>query len=83
MRWRTSSTGEPDADRAGILAGLDAMIWHADADERRLTYVSDACRALSGRDARAWLSAPDFGADYIDVADRERVVEALGGAAGA
>jgi two-component system, cell cycle sensor histidine kinase and response regulator CckA len=82
MRWRTSSTGGPDGHLAGILAGLDAMIWHADADERRLTYVSDGCRALSGRDAGAWLSAPDFGADFIDAADRERVVEALGRAAG-
>ena len=32
MRWRTSSAGGPDADLAGILAGLDAMIWHADAE---------------------------------------------------
>ena len=78
MRWRTSSTSEPDVDLAGILVGLDAIVWQADPDERRLTYVNDACLALSGRDAGAWLSAPDFGAAFIDAADRERVVEAIG-----
>jgi two-component system cell cycle sensor histidine kinase/response regulator CckA len=82
MRWRTPSTGEPAADLAGILVGLDAMVWHADPDERRMTYVSDACQALSGRDAEAWLSAPDYGADFIDAGDRVRVLEALGRAAG-
>jgi two-component system cell cycle sensor histidine kinase/response regulator CckA len=82
MRWRTPSTREPEADLAGILVGLDAMVWHADPDERRMTYVSDACRALSGRDADAWLSAPDYGSDFIDADDRMRVLEALGRAAG-
>ena len=82
MRWRTSSNGELDVDQAGILIGLDAIVWQADADERRMTYVSDGCRALSGRDAEAWLAAPDYAAAFIDEADRERVVEALASAAG-
>ena len=60
-------------DLAGILVGLDAIVWQADPDERRMTYVNDACLALSGRDAGAWLSAPDFGSAFIDAADREQV----------
>jgi PAS domain S-box-containing protein len=68
-------------DLAGILVGLDAIVWQADPDERRMTYVNDACLALSGRDAGAWLSAPDFGSAFIDAADREQVVEAIGRAA--
>jgi two-component system cell cycle sensor histidine kinase/response regulator CckA len=78
MRWRTSSTGEPDADLAGLLVGLDAIVWAADADTGHITYVSDGCRAISGHDRDAWLAAPDFAGLLVDTADRERISAALG-----
>ena len=45
MRWRTVRTGEPDSHPADLLAGLEAIVWMADAEEGRLAYVSDGCRA--------------------------------------
>ena len=77
MRWRTSRTGEPDAHLAGLLIGVDAIVWGADADERRMTYVSDGCRSITGHDADVWLAAGDFGEALVLDSDRERVTSAL------
>jgi two-component system, cell cycle sensor histidine kinase and response regulator CckA len=77
MRWRTSRTGEPDSHLAGLLTGLDVVVWAADVDDRRLTYVSDGCRLLSGHGPEAWLSAAGYAVDLVDAADRERVTDAL------
>jgi two-component system, cell cycle sensor histidine kinase and response regulator CckA len=77
MTWRTSRTGEPDAELAGLMDGLAAIVWEADAESRRLTYVSEGCRAVSGHDPETWLSEPDFATGLVDAADRERVAAAM------
>jgi PAS domain S-box-containing protein len=77
MRWVTSRTGEPELDLAGIMDGLDAVVWGADAEARSLMYVSDGCRAVSGHGPEAWLGTPDFAAELIEPADRERVTTTL------
>jgi two-component system cell cycle sensor histidine kinase/response regulator CckA len=77
MRWVTSRTGEPELDLAGLLDGLNAVVWGADAAERRLVYVSDGCRALTGHSAEEWLEAPDFASALIEPVDRERVTRTL------
>ena len=77
MRWRTSRTGEPDSHLAGLLTGLDLIVWAADVDDRRLTYVSDGCRLLSGHGPEAWLSAAGYAVGLVDAADRTWVTEAL------
>ena len=69
--------GEPVVDLAGILVGVDAIVWGADAGDRRMDFVSDGCRAVSGHGPEAWLSAPGFAIDLVDAADRERVAAAL------
>ena len=73
MRWRTVRTGEPDSHPADLLAGLEAIVWVADAEAGRLAYVSDGCRALSGHAPEVWLSAPRYAVGLVDLADRDRV----------
>jgi hypothetical protein len=58
---------------ADLLAGLEAIVWMADAEERRLAYVSDGCRALSGHPPEVWLSEPNYAVGLVDFADRDRV----------
>jgi two-component system, cell cycle sensor histidine kinase and response regulator CckA len=77
MRWRTSRTGEPETHLAGLVNGVDAILWEADAEERRMTRVSEGCRSIAGHDPEEWLSAPDFGGRLVVPADRERVTNAL------
>ncbi len=69
--------GEPVVDLAGMLVGVDAIVWGADAGQRRVDFVSEGCRAVSGHDPETWLSAPDFAVDLVQGADRERVAAAL------
>jgi PAS domain S-box-containing protein len=64
-------------DQAGILVGVDAIVWGADVGDRRMDFVSGGCRSLSGHAPEAWLSAPGFAVDLVDAADRERVAAAL------
>jgi len=60
-----------------MLVGVDAIVWGADAGRRRVDFVSEGCRAVSGHDPESWLSAPDFAVDLVQAADRERVAAAL------
>ena len=71
--------GEPHADPgfdfAGLISGLDVIIWEADAKTWQFTYVSSRAEHILGYPATQWFTEPDFWANHIHPADRKRAVE--------
>lgn len=58
----------------GLIQGLDAIIWEADAATFRFTFVSQRAEALLGYPVERWLEEPRFWADHIHPADRDWAV---------
>jgi PAS domain S-box-containing protein len=57
-----------------LVQTLDAVVWEADADSGRFTFVSDRAETLLGYPVDRWLGEPDFWAERIHPEDRESVV---------
>ncbi|MBV9110945.1 MAG: PAS domain-containing protein, partial [Gemmatimonadetes bacterium] len=56
-----------------LVEGLDAIVWEAEGDPLRFTFVSEHARALLGWPVEAWLSRPGFWEDLIHPEDRDWV----------
>ena len=66
-----------------LVADLDGVVWEADADTGRLTFVSEASADILGYPPKAFLQAPTFWSDHIHPDDRERAVtQVLSGTGG-
>ncbi len=64
----------------GLVEGLDAIVWEADTDRRRFTFVSQRVESMLGYPASDLTGEPLFWATHVFPADLERVAE-RGGAA--
>jgi len=60
----------------GLVDGLDAIVWEADADTRQFTFISHQVENLFFISQDKWLAAADFFKEQISPDDRERVLEA-------
>lgn len=59
---------------AQLIAGVDGIVWEADADTLQFTFVSEQAERLLGYPAGGWL-APDFWAKHLHPDDRGWAVE--------
>ncbi len=53
-----------------LVEGLDAIVWEADADPWRFTFVSQRAKAMLGYPVERWLTEPDFWTDLMHSEDR-------------
>ena len=58
----------------GLVDGLDAVIWEADASTGTFTFVSEGVRNVLGFAASEWLASPTFWAEHIHPEERRIVV---------
>jgi PAS domain S-box-containing protein len=58
----------------GLVEGLNAIVWEADAHTLQFTYVSRHAEALLGYPVAEWLEHPDFWSAHIHPDDRAWVV---------
>ncbi|MDA8413197.1 MAG: diguanylate cyclase [Desulfobacteraceae bacterium] len=59
-----------------LVDGLDAVVWEADAQSRRFTFISNQVENMFLIPMEEWLSAADFFKEQIERGDRERVLAA-------
>lgn len=59
-----------------LVDGLDAIVWEADADARRFTFISHQVENLFFISMDEWLRAADFFKEQIFIEDRDKVLEA-------
>ena len=58
-----------------LIQGVDAIIWEAEAETWRFTFVSERAEDVLGYPAAQWLSEPTFWTDHIHPDDRAAAVE--------
>jgi PAS domain S-box-containing protein len=68
---------EAHARVAGLLDGLDAIVWEADALTLEPTFVSHRAESLLGYPARQWLGDAGFWTRLIHPDDRETTLDLL------
>ena len=54
-----------------LIADLDAIVWEADAQTMRFTFVSEGAGDILGHTPAEWLAEPTFWVDHVHPADRE------------
>jgi PAS domain S-box-containing protein len=59
-----------------LVEGLDAIVWEADAETWRFTFVSQWAKTLLGYPLERWLQEPNFWSDLIHPEDREQTLHA-------
>jgi diguanylate cyclase (GGDEF)-like protein/PAS domain S-box-containing protein len=68
---------DPHDSRFDDLVGsLDAIVWEADGDDYRMTYVSPRCSEIVGYQPEEWLVEPEFWERHLHPDDRERAITA-------
>ncbi|HEU4391479.1 MAG TPA: PAS domain S-box protein, partial [Blastocatellia bacterium] len=60
-----------------LVHGLDAIVWEADAETFRFTFVSRRAEAILGYPIQRWLREPELWQGIIHEEDRDRAVELL------
>jgi two-component system, cell cycle sensor histidine kinase and response regulator CckA len=63
-----------------LLQSLDAIVWEADAEPFRFTFVSQRAEEWLGYPVEAWLNEQDFWAKHLHPEDREKTLEYIRGA---
>ena len=58
-----------------LVASLRAIVWQAEADPLRFTFVSPQAEKVLGYPAEQWVTEPDFWSRHIHPDDREWVVD--------
>ncbi|RMH33616.1 MAG: PAS domain S-box protein [Nitrospirae bacterium] len=58
-----------------LIEDLDAVVWEADAQTWRFTYVSPQAERIFGYPLEQWMSEPEFWVHLIHPDDRERAVK--------
>ncbi|HJU06132.1 MAG TPA: PAS domain-containing protein [Nitrospiraceae bacterium] len=58
-----------------LVEGLDAIVWEADADTGRFTFVSQQAETILGYPSRRWTEEPDFWPTVIHPEDRDQTLK--------
>ncbi|MEA2627146.1 MAG: hypothetical protein QOD06_3191 [Candidatus Binatota bacterium] len=77
-RFELERLARAEAERAELryrefLQGLDAIVWEAQRDPVRFTFVSERARKILGYRIERWLMEPDFWMSRVHPEDRDRV----------
>src|SRR6185436_19121752 len=62
---------------AGLVEGLDGIVWEADPATMGMTFVSQRAETMLGHPVRQWLEEPGFWHTLIHADDREAVLSLL------
>jgi diguanylate cyclase (GGDEF)-like protein/PAS domain S-box-containing protein len=57
-----------------LVGSLDAIVWEADGDDYRMTFVSPRSLDITGYPPEVWLTEPEFWERHLHPDDRERAV---------
>jgi diguanylate cyclase (GGDEF)-like protein/PAS domain S-box-containing protein len=57
-----------------LVSSLDAIVWEADGDDYRMTFVSPRSRDIAGYAEDVWLNEPEFWERHLHPDDRERAI---------
>jgi diguanylate cyclase (GGDEF)-like protein/PAS domain S-box-containing protein len=57
-----------------LVSSLDAIVWEADGDDYRMTFVSPRSRDIAGYPEDVWLNEPEFWERHLHPDDRERAI---------
>ena len=81
---RTEVRPEPSASPSGptlgqsrfddLVSSLDAIVWEADGDDYRMTYVSPRSMDIAGYSPEDWHNEPEFWERHLHPDDRERAI---------
>jgi PAS domain S-box-containing protein len=71
----TASPGSELRRLRALVGDLDAVVWEADAESSRFTFVSQRALSMLGYSPKLWLDDPSFWADHVHPDDREYVVK--------
>ena len=74
--------GPHDSRFDDLVGSLDAIVWEADGDDYRMTYVSPRCGEIAGYPPEEWLRQPEFWEHHLHPDDRERAITATDAAIG-
>lgn len=70
-----ASTPLPSQSRFDdLVSSLDAIVWEADGDDYKMTYVSPRSRDVAGYAPEDWLTQPEFWENHLHPDDRERAI---------
>jgi len=73
----TGLSGEPKLGGSrfdDLVGSLDAIVWEADGDDYRMTFVSPRALDITGYAPETWLTEPEFWERHLHPDDRERAV---------
>jgi PAS domain S-box-containing protein len=62
---------------AGLVEGLDGIVWEADPATLGMTFVSQRAETMLGHPVRQWLEEPGFWHTLLHAEDREAVLSVL------
>jgi len=57
-----------------LVGSLDAIVWEADGDDYRMTFVSPRSMGITGYPPETWLTEPEFWERHLHPDDRERAM---------
>ena len=57
-----------------LVSSLDAIVWEADGDDYRMTFVSPRALDITGYRPELWLNEPEFWERHLHPDDRERAI---------
>lgn len=57
-----------------LVGSLDAIVWEADGDDYRMTFVSPRSMDIVGYSPEDWLNQPEFWENHLHPDDRERAI---------
>jgi two-component system, cell cycle sensor histidine kinase and response regulator CckA len=81
VTWRLNEVAAADAAASArrfhdLVQSLDAVVWEADADMRRFTFVSRQTERMFGYPVTRWLEEPGFWPKTVHPDDRARAIAA-------
>jgi PAS domain S-box-containing protein len=74
-RLAHAAVGAAEQRYRDLVNGLDAIVWEAEPETLRFTFVSQRAEAILGYPVERWLTQPDFWVQLIHPDDRERILQ--------
>ncbi len=73
-KQRETELAESKRRYQALVESVDAIVWQADPDTFKFTYVSPQAERILGYPARQWLESETFWKDHLHPADREQAL---------